>query len=123
MCLKTFSIHGEDFHYFHMARISNIFNAHAEYLQFSREKVLKLKTGFVHTRALPHTYIHTVALRTLFDIKIQCAFLSCECSLCSVRLEFQSFILGMGASVKIVNGLSVGWGGRGDIMPSAELFK
>ena len=56
MCLKTFSIHGEDFHYFHMARISNIFNAHAEYLQFCRENVLKFSFSLVHTRALPHTY-------------------------------------------------------------------
>ena len=107
-----------------MARISNIFNNHAEYLQFCRENVLKLKTSlfFIH-ELFPHTYIYIVARHTLFDLEIQWAFFSCECSLCSVRLEFQSFILGMGASVKIVNGLSVGWGGRGDIMPSAELFK
>ena len=65
MCLKTFSIHGEDFHYFHMARISYIFNVHAEYLPFCRENFLKLKSSLVHTRALPHTSIffkHTFIL-------------------------------------------------------------
>ena len=65
MCLKTFSIHGEDFHYFHMARISYIFNVHAEYLPFCRENFLKLKKSLVHTRAPPDTYIfvtHTFIL-------------------------------------------------------------
>ena len=59
MCLKTFSIHGEDFHYFHMARISNIFNAHAEYLQFCRENVLKFSFSLVPTHILcSHIYLY-----------------------------------------------------------------